>query len=333
VNYYWQTGAYDRALEAGERALAAAMAVGDPVLHAAAHMRLGQTYTHTGDYARAEQYLLRAIVLLGADLLYTRGGTNILTVAAHGWLAVALAERGEFAQAALHGTEAFSIAERAEHPFGLAFSYVCLGRLHINQGDFAAALDAFERGTRIAQRADLGVQLARAEASVGYARVLAGKISEGLSLLEQAAEHATLLGGEVGHSLIRVQLSEGYLLAGRLDAAVSTARNALAAARERHERAVEAQALRLHGALATRATPPNAAQSETHYVAALTLAQALGMRPLAAHCRLGLGMLYQQLGRADDARTELTAAADLYRAMAMPYWLAQAEAALAEPAT
>jgi hypothetical protein len=53
------------------------------------------------------------------------------------------------------------------------------------------------------------------------------------------------------------------------------------------------------------------------------------MRPLAAHCHLGLGTLYQKSGRHADARAELATAAEMYRAMEMPYWLVKAEAALA----
>ena len=44
------------------------------------------------------------------------------------------------------------------------------------------------------------------------------------------------------------------------------------------------------------------------------------MRPLHAHCHLGLGQLYVKLGRCDDARAELSAAIELYRAMAMTFW-------------
>jgi hypothetical protein len=56
------------------------------------------------------------------------------------------------------------------------------------------------------------------------------------------------------------------------------------------------------------------------------------MRPLVAHCHLGLGRLYGQTGRAAQARAALTTAIDLYRAMDMPFWLPQAEAALAQVA-
>jgi hypothetical protein len=53
------------------------------------------------------------------------------------------------------------------------------------------------------------------------------------------------------------------------------------------------------------------------------------MRPLLAHCHLGLGTLYAKIGRPERARAELSAAIELYRAMEMTFWLPQAEAALA----
>ena len=54
------------------------------------------------------------------------------------------------------------------------------------------------------------------------------------------------------------------------------------------------------------------------------------MRPLQAHCHLGLGTLYVQTGRPEPARAALTTAIALYRAMEMTFWLPQAEAALAQ---
>jgi Flp pilus assembly protein TadD len=54
------------------------------------------------------------------------------------------------------------------------------------------------------------------------------------------------------------------------------------------------------------------------------------MRPLQAHCHLGLGTLYAKIGRREQAHPELSTAIELYRAMAMTFWLPQAEAALAQ---
>jgi hypothetical protein len=54
---------------------------------------------------------------------------------------------------------------------------------------------------------------------------------------------------------------------------------------------------------------------------ALALAETLGMRPLAAHCRLGLGTLYGQVERREQACSALSTAIELYRAMDMTFWL------------
>jgi uncharacterized protein HemY len=54
------------------------------------------------------------------------------------------------------------------------------------------------------------------------------------------------------------------------------------------------------------------------------------MRPLQAHCHLGLGTLYGKVGQWQQARVHLSTAIDLYRAMEMTFWLPQAEALLAQ---
>ena len=53
------------------------------------------------------------------------------------------------------------------------------------------------------------------------------------------------------------------------------------------------------------------------------------MRPLQAHCHLGLGTLYARVGQREQARAELSTAMALYRSMDMTFWLPQAEATLA----
>jgi tetratricopeptide (TPR) repeat protein len=68
----------------------------------------------------------------------------------------------------------------------------------------------------------------------------------------------------------------------------------------------------------------------SHYRQALALAEELGMRPLQAHCHRGLGTLYARQGQWQQAHAALAAAIELYRAMAMTFWLPEAEAALTQ---
>jgi len=148
-------------------------------------------------------------------------------------------------------------------------------------------------------------------------------------LLTQAMEQtiATAMVGE--QVLCSLPLGEAQVLAGRLEEAHALAEQTLALAREHQERSNQAYALRLLGEIAARHDPPESALAKAHYQQALTLAEELGMRPLQAHCYLGLGTLYGRVGQAQQAHAELSTAITLYRAMDMTFWLPQAEAALA----
>jgi len=54
------------------------------------------------------------------------------------------------------------------------------------------------------------------------------------------------------------------------------------------------------------------------------------MRPLVAHCHLGLGKLHRRMGKREEAREHLTTATAMYREMDMRFWLEKAEAELLE---
>jgi tetratricopeptide (TPR) repeat protein len=74
--------------------------------------------------------------------------------------------------------------------------------------------------------------------------------------------------------------------------------------------------------------PVDAESGEAHYQKASALAEELGMRPLTAHCHLGLAKLYRRTGKREQAQEHLTTATTMYREMDMRFWLEQAEAEL-----
>jgi pimeloyl-ACP methyl ester carboxylesterase len=107
------------------------------------------------------------------------------------------------------------------------------------------------------------------------------------------------------------------------------ARRALAVAQACRTRGWQAWALRLRGEVAAHRDPPE--HAEGHYRDALVLADQLGMRPLAAHCHLGLGKLYRRTGKQRAVQEHLITATTMYREMDMRFWLEQAEAELRRP--
>ena len=68
--------------------------------------------------------------------------------------------------------------------------------------------------------------------------------------------------------------------------------------------------------------------AEASYRQAMALADELGMRPLFAHCHIGLGKLCGRTDKRQEARAHLATATAMYREMDMRFWLVQAEAEL-----
>jgi hypothetical protein len=120
------------------------------------------------------------------------------------------------------------------------------------------------------------------------------------------------------------------VIADRLDEARHYAERALAFARERQMRGCEALALRLLAETALRNAPFDATKAVDPYRQARALAEELRMRPLVAHCELGLAKLNQRIGQRPEAREHITTAVTMYRAMDMPFWLRDAEATMRE---
>ena len=295
---------------------------------------LGIAYQAQGDYRRAIDCFGQTVASFDGARRHERFGQVILpAVLSRAYLAWCHAELGTFAEGSALGEEGLRIAEAVDHPASLMIASWGIGLLSLRQGDLPRALPLLERAVGICQEADLPIWFPLMAAALGAAYTLAGRVADAVPLLTQAMEQSDCNGNSGRHqALCRLSLGEAQLLAGRLEEAHALAERALALAREHQERGHEAYALRLLGDIAARHESPARDQAEAHYRQALTLADELGMRPLVAHCHLGLGTLYLKIGRPEQARAELSAAIALYRAMEMTFWLPQAEAALAQVA-
>ena len=116
--------------------------------------------------------------------------------------------------------------------------------------------------------------------------------------------------------------------AGQRDEAARLAATALTAASAQKQRGQEAAALWLSAEIAGCALEGERAEAD--YQHAMALASEIGMRPLVAHCHLGLARLYRRTGQRQKAQDHLTAASTMYREMEMAFWLEQAEAEMRE---
>jgi class 3 adenylate cyclase/tetratricopeptide (TPR) repeat protein len=322
-------GVYDRAIAAGERAIA--MASGDVVLHALANFSLGGTYDKQGNYQKAIDCFEQTVTFLDGTQHRERFGRACLpAVQSRAALARCHAELGMFATGYAFGEEGLWIAEAVDHLGSLMIAYYGVGLLSLRQGDLPGALPRLERALGICHEADFPVYFPRTAAALGAAYLLAKRIADAMPLLTQALEQAATAEMVGYQTLCLLPLGEAHMLAGRLEEAHALAERALAHAREHQERGNEVYALHLLGEIAAHRSPCDVDEAAAHYRQALALADELGMRPLQAHCHRGLGTLYATTGQRQQAGTALMTAIDLYRAMDMTFWLPQAEAALAQ---
>jgi tetratricopeptide (TPR) repeat protein len=329
--HFRNRGAYDQSIAAAQRALTLATASEEVVLQALANQFLGAAYWGQGDYLRAIDCLGQTAMSLSGAQRHERFGQAILpSVQSRAFLAACHAELGGFTEGNVLGEEGLRIAETVAHPSSLMWAYYGIGLLSLCQGDLRRALTRLERAMGICQEANLSIFFPRMAAALGAAYTLSGHVADAVTLLTQAMAQTRTTDMAGFQTLCSLPLAEAHMLAGHLEEAYALAERVLALASERQERGSQAYALRLLGEIAVRCDSPDVAQAEAHYRQALTLAEELGMRPLQAHCHLGLGTLYARTDQREQVCAALSTAVALYRAMEMTLWLPQAEAALAQ---
>jgi class 3 adenylate cyclase/tetratricopeptide (TPR) repeat protein len=329
VGTYWVAGDADRAIAYGQRALALAAALGHGGLQAWAHLSLGQVYYDIGDYPRAVASLQRNVATPQGELHYERfGAIGSVSATSRAWLSFCHAECGAFTEGLAIAQEGLRIAETVQDPFSRIEACYGVSVVYRRQGDMPRAIPMLEQAVGLCQEWHIPLFLPRYTAALGLTYALAGRVAAGLALVEQGMEQAVTRGRPRGLTLVGTWLSEAYLLAGRLEEARQRAAQALDLARQHQQRGIQAWALWLLGESTARQATPEVESATDHYRQALALAEELGMRPLQAHCHLGLGTLYATGGQADRACVALSTALALYQAMDMTFWQPQAEAAM-----
>jgi class 3 adenylate cyclase/tetratricopeptide (TPR) repeat protein len=322
---FFHFGEHGRAFQAATDGLAIATELGDPILLSRGHYLVGWTNHALGNHATAVEHIDRALAVarrVPPEVQDTLGVTFFFLQMHSAWYR---AETGEFAQGRIDGEDAVRTAESRGDRYGIAASNFHLGELYLRQGDLPLAERVLEHSLNVIHTADLEQVFPYTAARLGLTRVLLGRSDSGLPLLEEAVRIATR-DGTAESTPALTMLGEAYLALGRHEDAMDMATRARAIALERGERGYGAWTDWLRGASEAGSPRGSAEDASPYYGRALALANTLGMRPLVAHCHLGLGKLYRRTGKREQAQEHLITATQMYREMDMTYWLVQGEA-------
>jgi DNA-binding SARP family transcriptional activator len=324
---------YAEAIREGHRALA--LNAEDLYVQAASHMQLGQAHRKLGNYQLARDHLIQSVTAVEEDRTAGRERAQraaispfaqlILLVNTRHWLVLCLAESGDFGGSETQVTAAITDVDGTEQPYPTMRAHTAAGDLYLALGNGDRAVHHLEIALAELPQATNHGYVATA-ARLAYAYALAGRLREAQERLDSFLDEYPLPWSPASRAQSgALACAHTALLLGRTALTRTLVTSALQSARTCGEHSVEANARQLDGMLAASLTPPDVEAAESGYGEALTLARALGMRPLVAHCHLGLGKLYRRTGKREPAQKHLATATMMYREMGMTYWLEQAE--------
>jgi class 3 adenylate cyclase/tetratricopeptide (TPR) repeat protein len=330
ANGLWMIGHSDRAQESIERTLTIADSTEDGLLRLRARALLGFLHHDRGDYWQAAATLREVLgALEAAGASFTATGLSPLVAVGTNYLGWSLAELGEFEEAARRTEESLRLAEALGNPFRLMTACMGVGMVYLRQGDASAGMPPLEHGLQICHTFGFTALVFHGiAASLGATYALVNRTVEAIPLLRKVADQAASMSLVSDHLLGAIPLGEVALVIGEIEEAEQLGGHALDLARRHKQRGHEVYALRLLGEVAARRDPSDGQEAEAYYRSAIALANQLGMRPLIAHCHLGLGKLYRRTNRHEQAQEALTTATTMYREMDMRFWLEKAEAEL-----
>jgi class 3 adenylate cyclase/tetratricopeptide (TPR) repeat protein len=243
------------------------------------------------------------------------------------WIILSLAQLGRFAEATQHEADAIRIAERTQNSFSIGVAHRAAGTLYLVKGEWHKASALLEHAISEFQRKKIALMIPTAIACDAWALAQLGRRDEALSRLRK------------GEQLLQLQTDKGivgdtawaYHALGRAALLLRQPTDArrladLAVKSSPRHPGFCAHAQHLLGDIATHHHRCDSEYAEGRYREALALAEPRGMRPLVAHCHLGIGRLYRTVGKRQEAHEYLSTAFTMYRKMEMRFWLKQTEA-------
>jgi DNA-binding SARP family transcriptional activator len=325
-------GLHGEATEMGERALALAHTLDDVTLQAWTGVGLGRAYFALGQYRvgiERTRWLVVKDAVTPLDAA-ARPVTLLPSVGSRTWLALCLAEIGEFAEALSMAQDAVYAADGAGNAQAQVWAYYTLAHIHLSRGESATAIPLLERALALCRNGEMPLYHPRVLGALGSAHALEDRSEQAVELLEHAVAESRAIRLLYGYAALVTALGEAFLGAGDLEEASRLAAEAVALARERGERGDEGWALHLTGEIAACRELVQPTEAAAAYRKALAIAQALEMRPLEARCHLALGALLGSAGDMREATAQLARAGELFTALGIARWRREAEALVAE---
>jgi predicted ATPase len=238
--------------EFGQQLLHLASRLQDPTLLLEAHIALGGTLFHLGEFAQAREHLKQGVTLYdarqhhSAALLYGGQDPGVLSLSYMTWV---LWFSGYADQALKRIQEALSLAQRLSHPYSLA----------VVQSFAAIIYQLCREGQAVRMHAEQGMALSAEQGfsywptigSIlrGWALVEEGQWEKGIVQMHEGIEAHQIIGTELDQGYFLILLAEGYGKSHQAEQGLALLAKALDGMRSLEDRYYEAELYRLRGEL------------------------------------------------------------------------------------
>jgi class 3 adenylate cyclase/tetratricopeptide (TPR) repeat protein len=321
---HWLMGEWGQAIDCGQRALDVANTLGDLAIQVWTRFFVGLAFFSLGKFSEAIDLLRANSEALQGPISHERfGGVSLPAVVSSGWLSWCLAEIGEFKLALLYALRAKAISDEAGQAFDRIQAGLAVGGISIIKGDFADAVPPLETALSLCDSASIPILLPRVASALAYAYAMGGRLKEALPVAERAAQEVGTMQLAGLQSMCLRWVTDVFLLDGRVDDALLNAELILKHCQMTGERGLEAETLHLLGRAYLRQRQLGKAQ--TYFADSLQLAESLGMRPLATHCRFSRARLHLEQGERAKAEVDLLLAMTSFGDLQMTSWQQQAK--------
>ena len=288
---------------AASRLLALVATTDDRDLLFFAHRAGGVSSYPAGKLEAARAHLERALALYDPDIHRTPAFVYAFDpkVVCLDYLARTLFPLGFVEQAFGRNDEAVAEAKRIAHSNSLALPLFFGGTLHQLAGDRDGVEARAKELVRLADEERFRFWFAGGTILRGWVAADAGEIDAGVQTMQEGLAGWQATGAEYMIPYFLCLLAQVRTRSGRASDALSLLNEAAQRIERSGERWFEAEIHRVTGEAHLSSERPDTAAAEHHYRFALKVAHAQGARLWALRAAVGLGHLWQQQGRHDDA--------------------------------
>ncbi|WP_089939124.1 ATP-binding protein [Candidatus Entotheonella palauensis] len=277
---------------------------------------LGQVAFHRGGFVEAKRYLDQSLDLYSAWDQDQRPSIQDLDVLGLTYLAWTLGYLGYLEQARQYSEKALDQAQQVDHPFSIAYAYLCRIMTSYLRQEVAATQESADALLSLVAEYDFPYFGIWGVMSRAWSLAMQGQTQEGLHLFEEALTAHNRHGADMSRPPLLMFQAEAYCRNGQPENALGILDHVLALIEERGDRLFQATLYQMKGECLVHVsdaftTPRKSAKSwvatvEQSFFRSLDIARNQQAKTIELQATVSLSRFWLSQGRRDEAREILT---------------------------